>query len=175
MRGSLVVVDRHAVAVGSIPAGAGEPPKGVGQSFHVRVDPRGCGGAVNTMQQEVLESGRSPRVRGSHFSRHVARRRAGSIPAGAGEPYRLGKCACTRRVDPRGCGGAAYDIDGHDFLEGRSPRVRGSQRQECFDRPYLGSIPAGAGEPTVLRVAIGDRRVDPRGCGGALVALLTDS
>ena len=71
------------------------------------------------------------------------------------------------RVDPRGCGGAAApsrDGDGH---KGRSPRVRGSPQPLCGIGVDLGSIPAGAGEPRLLRDAAREQMVDPRGCGGA--------
>ena len=132
-----------------------------------KVDPRGCGGAACGPNGEVPGSGRSPRVRGSRFPFPDCRRLVGSIPAGAGEPGRPSSRRWGTRVDPCGCGGALPGCGRTAPCEGRSPRVRGSQRSAPDRLRCGGSIPAGAGEPAdQLSVELADR-VDPRGCGGA--------
>ncbi len=51
--------------------------------------------------------------------------------------------------------------------QGRSPRERGSQASWARNLVSAGSIPAGAGEPPWRCPARAQRRVDPRGSGGA--------
>ena len=72
-----------------------------------------------------------------------------------------------RGVDPRGCGGATPPVWFHASSSGRSPRVRGSLPLASRQRLPIGSIPAGAGEPTSSVICSGTSWVDPRGCGGA--------
>ena len=73
---------------------------------------------------------------------------AGSIPAGAGEPANGRVWSDTATVYPRGCGGATLAFDLIAAYPGLSPRVRGSQRELTIPVIALGSIPAGAGEPS---------------------------
>ena len=138
-------------ARGSIPAGAGEPAPERTARFLFRVDPRGCGGAACRPAITGSWSGRSPRVRGSPEQLIVRDAPLGSIPAGAGEPRASRPRPAATRVDPRGCGGAIRLVTDCSILLGRSPRVRGSL---VFGFPgviLFGSIPAGAGEPTMIR------------------------
>ncbi len=84
-----------------------------------------------------------------------------------GEPRRWRWCGTTRRVDPRGCGGAPPEYADQRRVQGRSPRVRGSLTFRRIGQDQRGSIPAGAGEPPSPRRSRPSARVDPRGCGGA--------
>ncbi len=106
-------------------------------------------------------------MRGSRLGQHGDDRLAGSIPADAGEPASTSAPSATRRVDPRGCGGAAswseYDVP----MMGRSPRMRGSRDRRRLKARDHGSIPADAGEPRRLARWRLWQGVDPRGCGGA--------
>src|SRR6056297_1315285 len=86
VRGSLHLVDIGAGEQGSIPAGAGEPCLASRLPRPQRVDPRGCGGARGLSGQGGRPRGRSPRVRGSHYTDAGYPNWPGSIPAGAGEP-----------------------------------------------------------------------------------------
>ncbi len=160
----------HALLVGSrygsIPAGAGETRPRVRPREARRVDPRGCGGDTCTMASAQAKTGRSPRVRGRH---RVGRREAalsGSIPAGAGETWEIGRWRRSKRVDPRGCGGDISAIHTALKSKGRSPRVRGRRHWRQRARPREGSIPAGAGETPSTRSETRSRGGDPRGCGG---------
>ena len=77
---------RGASLLGSIPAGAGEPPPRRGSRRAGRVHPRGCGGAVAAEWTRSAIMGPSPRVRGSLCPECNGEGVQGSIPAGAGEP-----------------------------------------------------------------------------------------
>ena len=114
-----------------------------------------------------METGRSPRVRGSRGSAPGRGRCRGSIPACAGEPPPQRRRTRTPRVDPRVCGGARQTDARATAKAGRSPRVRGSRPLRCLWRQDLGSIPACAGEPRYDYHYANDCRVDPRVCGGA--------
>ena len=67
--------------------------------------PRGCGGTVGAGSHLGPPIGLSPRVRGNLTSRRSVSMMIGSIPAGAGEPYSMGRLGNRARVYPRGCGG----------------------------------------------------------------------
>ena len=155
------------VALGSIPAGAGEPRGLRWGGSRGWVDPRGCGGADRKTTKLPLMQGRSPRVRGSLLGRSRGVVDVGSIPAGAGEPAWPLEVASRRGVDPRGCGGAACRSAAPGLTAGRSPRVRGSHDDGGNTANIYGSIPAGAGEPSVEVGQGQGGGVDPRGCGGA--------
>ncbi len=107
------------------------------------------------------------RVRGSQQVGQERQPRAGSIPAGAGEPFQTTSVADSLGVHPRGCGGASKTADTSRLSLGPSPRVRGSRAVEEPDVPVVGSIPAGAGEPELVAGEAGRHGVHPRGCGGA--------
>ena len=150
----------------SIPAGAGEPPAGSASPSSSEVYPRGCGGTASPPGAGGRPRGLSPRVRGNRRDRPVHLGAERSIPAGAGEPGPTVKSHQQHVVYPRGCGGteARYYVPIGET--GLSPRVRGnlSRREHLAGRG--GSIPAGAGEPTIAKALEPIERVYPRGCGG---------
>ena len=152
--------------VGSIPACAGEPRAATVPVCARRVYPRVCGGTSGSSTGETMATGLSPRVRGNRCTSRRRCRRAGSIPACAGEP--LGSALVCRGagVYPRVCGGTyAERLSGLDDV-GLSPRVRGNH-QNIAPLPHkLGSIPACAGEPADPLHEGGSTRVYPRVCGG---------
>ncbi len=112
-------------------------------------------------------TGPSPQVRGSRERNSGHGRRQGSIPAGAGEPSASVIGGASTGVHPRRCGGAHDGQDEAGRFEGPSPQVRGSLAVADVGVGDLGSIPAGAGEPSRRRARSGRRRVHPRRCGGA--------
>ena len=166
-RGSRGVQLRSQIALGSIPAGAGEPQFPMWRIAAMRVDPRGRGGAGNVAASAGVNPGRSPRARGSPRGVVIPDVDIGSIPAGAGEPSPTAAAPAPTRVDPRGRGGAhpAAPVRGGD--RGRSPRARGSLRHAPGLQVRHGSIPAGAGEPRYRASRSTGNWVDPRGRGGA--------
>ena len=157
----------EAASDGSIPAGAGEPRRQGRKGPWRGVYPRGCGGAGGKRFDVGRDAGLSPRVRGSRLEAGVGHVPDGSIPAGAGEPDPKWPAPHCNGVYPRGCGGARDVESDGVWIEGLSPRVRGSRRRPDGNAARTGSIPAGAGEPYGVRLAGGAGRVYPRGCGGA--------
>ena len=90
---------------GSIPACAGEPSSRLSMPARSAVYPRVCGGTCVVVDYALLCQGLSPRVRGNPGDMGRRPRRAGSIPACAGEPpIRDGRRA-GQMVYPRVCGG----------------------------------------------------------------------
>ncbi len=121
-----------------------------------------------TIDRRVTKrAGLSPQVRGSPAVVTHDRAKAGSIPAGAGEPP-VRSCRCGRaRVYPRRCGGAGLTGADDDTNTGLSPQVRGSPHAGLAAQSPAGSIPAGAGEPKHRDRPPLDLGVYPRRCGGA--------
>ena len=89
-----------------------------------------------------------------------------SIPAPAGEPHRPPAPCCPPQVYPRACGGTPVRRQERRVAVGLSPRLRGNPRQiEHRDRGG-GSIPAPAGEPSLVFLILAVSSVYPRACGG---------
>ena len=150
------------------------------------VYPRGCGGTGNIDNSARLIKGLSPRVRGNQIAIPCSNPNLGSIPAGAGEPPLGASINFAAAVYPRGCGGTLIAHFLLTSMNGLSPRVRGNpelhlssqhcyglsprvrgNRQKAAIYVYLtGSIPAGAGEPSMDYQTEVKDRVYPRGCGG---------
>ena len=149
VRGNHVRAGSWVRRTGSIPASAGEPVAHSRCLRHTGVYPRECGGTTLDASTSHGQSGLSPRVRGNHQRFQDRRKRGGSIPASAGEPF-----FCARR--PNCC-------------RGLSPRVRGNPSLMRFASLFDRSIPASAGEPIAATAASPPRRVYPRECGGTAV------
>ena len=119
-------------------------------------------------EQAVFFRGLSPRVRGNLMGIRQSGSGSGSIPACAGEPIPRGAGRGRGRVYPRVCGGTNTSSVIPLRGVGLSPRVRGNRLgSECYiskDR----SIPACAGEPTIIRHRGSLSQVYPRVCGGTL-------
>ena len=167
VRGSPRTVKTQDIAARSIPAGAGEPTKSIDLSEVMTVHPRGCGGAAETLRRRCHAEGPSPRVRGSRDRVDLFRDLNRSIPAGAGEPLRRPLRGSIEWVHPRGCGGAKLAPRTIRHVYGPSPRVRGSHLASLNPANAVGSIPAGAGEPSAQTLPRCIGWVHPRGCGGA--------
>ncbi len=112
---------------GSIPARAGEPSLQATCSPPLRVHPRASGGALTAQQLIDLNTGPSPRERGSPAPVGDHERRYGSIPARAGEPDRRLCRSREGEVHPRASGGALEYEVAPGSIRGPSPRERGSQ------------------------------------------------
>ena len=110
------------------------------------VYPRVCGGTGTVHPGVVPESTRS-------------------IPACAGEPYRV-SASEPRTVYPRVCGGTWLASRHTSTCIGLSPRVRGNHEAEEYLRSRHGSIPACAGEPPSGWGWALSATVYPRVCGG---------
>ena len=86
VRGSLDVENPVTGNMGTIPACAGEPKRLSPPGLSTRDHPRVCGGARRSLRATVIETGPSPRVRGSPNAAPTRAPDAGTIPACAGEP-----------------------------------------------------------------------------------------
>ena len=125
-----------------------------------------CGGTRRVVKRHPVRKGLSPRVRGNHPCPQGAAPAHRSIPACAGEPCRKLWTCRNGRVYPRVCGGTWVDDNVSVEEKGLSPRVRGNRHQLNLLRIMARSIPACAGEPSVLRGRYAKAKVYPRVCGG---------
>ena len=152
----------------SIPACAGEPPESPAHLVLRKVYPRVCGGTLLAIAGVGAFHGLSPRVRGNPFATRIARSKAGSIPACAGEPWLCWVAMGLNPVYPRVCGGTLTDDERSYDSQGLSPRVRGNRRGGGDDDAVQRSIPACAGEPSSESPSYAAERVYPRVCGGTI-------
>ena len=113
-------------AARSIPACAGEPPKGLATALMQEVYPRVCGGTAATTGPNLYEAGLSPRVRGNRLEEPATDTPVRSIPACAGEPMNDTTELLFKSVYPRVCGGTVVASNESLRLWGLSPRVRGN-------------------------------------------------
>ena len=154
------------MAIGSIPACAGEPLIHRVALGGKLVYPRVCGGTVRNAHFKPLERGLSPRVRGNRgysLPEHTGSR---SIPACAGEPWIARMRRSAAAVYPRVCGGTSCFRKLPPDDPGLSPRVRGNRVAGHGTHARWGSIPACAGEPSSRLPGAGRSTVYPRVCGG---------
>ena len=172
MRGSPSTRAECSFPSGSIPAGAGQPIAQRSRSVLDRVHPRWCGAAGREGVIVCGREGPSPLVRGSRTNPARRSLRGGSIPAGAGQPWRHLPAECLPWVHPRWCGAASVIFVPIAPEMGPSPLVRGSRIKSAGLSVQAGSIPAGAGQPTVAGKKPLFKRVHPRWCGAALLFLL---
>ena len=152
----------------SIPAGAGEPRSGTTAAQDSEVYPRRCGGTQGPGVWIQCTTGLSPQVRGNRHGGRQPEHRVGSIPAGAGEPTYVDGPPDVDEVYPRRCGGTDSRCGRLWHPQGLSPQVRGNRQHEGPARRAVGSIPAGAGEPSPRSGPRASPRVYPRRCGGTV-------
>ena len=150
---------------GSIPARAGNPRASPAPPPRSTVHPRACGESSSCTPSLNAFSGPSPRVRGIRLPEAGHGRRAGSIPARAGNPIASGGGGSAGGVHPRACGESPDRWTVSVGGEGPSPRVRGIRPPGRSPRRRRGSIPARAGNPRPAPFRAPGRRVHPRACG----------
>ena len=109
--------------------------------------------------------GSSPRMRGAHrpLRPHVHRR--GIIPAYAGSTPPATTRTASARDHPRVCGEHTCSDPMNARISGSSPRMRGAPGRWCYQRPFLGIIPAYAGSTNAIGSARTVSRDHPRVCG----------
>ena len=165
VRGIHRVTPRQRHRCGSIPARAGNPGPACCCCSSARVHPRACGESTVATRPPARSRGPSPRVRGILGAAKVVGRKAGSIPARAGNPADWSRRTSTGTVHPRACGESPSGRPRKHDARGPSPRVRGIRNGRRADVCRAGSIPARAGNPTLTRSAPRSSRVHPRACG----------
>ena len=147
VRGNRYVGVELSLAIGSIPACAGEPHLSRHCDNLHKVYPRVCGGTVLDQTEPTPQEGLSPRVRGNQWTEAAERMSLGSIPACAGEPIRPRIRDHPLWVYPRVCGGTDLAQGSQLQPTGLSPRVRGNHPSRSTRARTARSIPACAGEP----------------------------
>ena len=153
----------------SIPAWAGQPPRGPGVAPGGGVYPRVGGATCRPAACVIPARGLSPRGRGNQPEGPVRERSHGSIPAWAGQPPAAGSWQRGTPVYPRVGGATCLGPRVVGTVEGLSPRGRGNQwkRQRFYERSR--SIPAWAGQPCWRRSRRWGFSVYPRVGGATLI------
>ncbi len=146
-RGNPAKAARNRLALGAIPAWAGEPLAVYQPHPLIWGHPRVGGGTPWRPTRASGPSGPSPRGRGNHQHHWPDGGSAGAIPAWAGEPGRLPIGGVAKTGHPRVGGGTAKEATGKAWLPGPSPRGRGNPPVRGHRRVTAGAIPAWAGEP----------------------------
>ena len=166
VRGNRNQLCGHSGRDGSIPACAGEPVWAAARSSSASVYPRVCGGTWRRAAQREGLPGLSPRVRGNPTRCGPMPDVSRSIPACAGEPYRVSRTISYLGVYPRVCGGTSPQYVHLIAAAGLSPRVRGNLVGGFLAFARERSIPACAGEPRCTAGVATGCAVYPRVCGG---------
>ena len=86
----------------------------------------------------------------------------GSIPARAGQPAAAELAAAAPRVYPRTRGATGAVEADHVYVWGLSPHARGNRRSAHYLLRHWGSIPARAGQPTMIVMIVCATTVYPR-------------
>ena len=153
-------------SAGSIPAPAGEPPGPVGWKTISGVYPRACGGTFRVKVLAPDLQGLSPRLRGNQRAGGDSVKNPRSIPAPAGEPKLRPAIQIPTSVYPRACGGTSVPCIMYRSSVGLSPRLRGNPVASPIPVTVNRSIPAPAGEPSLMASIESRIAVYPRACGG---------
>ena len=144
-RGTADIEARRDVAVGIIPACAGNSRTPWAPAAPRRDHPRVRGEQALLQIKRHVQEGSSPRARGTGGPRYPVEPAARIIPACAGNSIRCTCSACACRDHPRVRGEQA-DAEGHLVLtQGSSPRARGTDDHVSGLRVLFGIIPACAG------------------------------
>ena len=129
------------------------------------VHPRSRGATMSGLSARRLLQGPSPLTRGNPVALRVEVRRAGSIPAHAGQPPRPIFRSSTIRVHPRSRGATPSWVRLSSAIKGPSPLTRGNHWLGAPRAFTGGSIPAHAGQPRPKLRSYGSKWVHPRSRG----------
>ena len=113
----------------------------------------------------MISRGSSPQVRGRSGQFGPDGLVCRLIPAGAGQMLALPVAARRWRAHPRRCGADVIPALGDYAGEGSSPQVRGRWPIVSIFNPFLGLIPAGAGQMDTSFPSRCRKRAHPRRCG----------
>ena len=149
-----------------IPAHAGETLYPGLTSSPVAAYPRARGGNIDLTAGIMNNAGLSPRTRGKLSAGRPADRGMGPIPAHAGETQPPNATPPAARAYPRARGGNLILKPARSGGGGLSPRTRGKLFAGRRIIPWLGPIPAHAGETRKTVPAHCGQRAYPRARGG---------
>ena len=153
-----------------IPACAGNSASALSSTTAPPVHPRVCGELYSFETRGDLQSGSSPRVRGTLGERHEGCAIHRFIPACAGNSRRMPARAMSCTVHPRVCGELSVCVTWMVTVTGSSPRVRGTLTLLSRASAMSWFIPACAGNSRMLRAPSGALSVHPRVCGELLAS-----
>ena len=145
MRGTPRCCPRPSIRPRIIPAHAGNTFQSRAPRPSRRDHPRACGEHLTELTAGELETGSSPRMRGTRERELHAPQHVGIIPAHAGNTSTRFAAPRPRRDHPRACGEHAHHSSVSPAKEGSSPRMRGTRMRRIAERDCLGIIPAHAG------------------------------
>ena len=145
MRGSPDVSASGSFYAGIIPAHAGLTQDSGAASWASWDHPRACGAHLSRSPATATGQGSSPRMRGSLQKKKRPLLAAGIIPAHAGLTLGFFKGNRALRDHPRACGAHVHALPLLKFIQGSSPRMRGSLRGPLPYSTTCGIIPAHAG------------------------------
>ena len=150
MRGTAYIQALLLSSIGIIPACAGNSREFRRPCGHTRDHPRVCGEQFLKVLSFTLNTGSSPRVRGT-VVRSVSRSAClGIIPACAGNRAHSVLVCALAGDHPRVCGEQVQSRSLIPCKMGSSPRVRGTVRWRDVDLDATGIIPACAGNSLMV-------------------------
>ena len=165
MRGTLRKAPRRMVAVGIIPAYAGNTRGYLDSRLQSRDHPRICGEHLIFDRWPVRVTGSSPHMRGTRNRLAPSPVQAGIIPAYAGNTFFPARTADGLGDHPRICGEHAVSRLTGRLAPGSSPHMRGTRTPRPVGWPCDGIIPAYAGNTSAPSSASIRRWDHPRICG----------
>ena len=148
-----------------IPACAGNSRPPSRAASRTAVHPRVCGELQRGARKTAVETGSSPRVRGTRTQEHRPHGPHRFIPACAGNSRPAGPIVRRRAVHPRVCGELSSWQRRTPVASGSSPRVRGTHRPAAPHPVDHRFIPACAGNSRRTAAAGSRASVHPRVCG----------
>ncbi len=164
-RGTLLKIGVLSVASRFIPAPAGNARCPMGRLRSTTVHPRASGERLYLGNANVLESGSSPRQRGTHVDGLRQDGLDWFIPAPAGNARcPMGRLRSTT-VHPRASGERLYLGNANVLESGSSPRQRGTHGAQWGDCDLQRFIPAPAGNAIISSVTSSPMPVHPRASG----------
>ena len=120
--------------------------------------PRACGAIGHVAHFASGGIGLSPRMRGNRADRLMGFRHPRAIPAHAGQSQARAIKVLGETGYPRACGAIGGTGRKKNALIGLSPRMRGNRWPSSTATPWVGAIPAHAGQslPVNLLIRNGD-------------------
>ena len=165
VRGTRIVCSTDRVPERFIPASAGNAAAQSLPRIARTVHPRVCGERYWLRRNSIYLVGSSPRVRGTRRTNTSRTKPARFIPACAGNAQASLLASVLKTVHPRVCG--ERFIAGREavFVNGSSPRVRGTLGSKLPSAPVFRFIPACAGNASARCAVARSTSVHPRVCG----------
>ena len=165
MRGTLSCRNCPQLDCGIIPAYAGNTWYGSKRARRARDHPRVCGEHAPTGTQAETPTGSSPRMRGTLATVLLSVCLAGIIPAYAGNTFARPDELVLFWDHPRVCGEHLFRACRAAYVQGSSPRMRGTLVGSWDDGHSIGIIPAYAGNTFRMQFRCCRCRDHPRVCG----------